>query len=228
MNSLQLKNCLWMLLISQTIYFFFHMASNHPSKASWVSCIKGWLHRVSSIKYVLLEIHIYSALLWQKEASDKSDISCKRAKCVCHLHWRQWNIIMSYLTYLLAGWVFMHKIWPERRAHWVKYENIHNSDLDGTSLAYFCESRAVYAVKAQTSLAPLSRFLGSHVTTAHAHQCCRFQSYAKTVPSRMKLTSKIYKAWTTYSWDPRQRTTWSRLVTSDFNSVLLSFRFAWK
>ena len=44
------------------------------------------------------------------------------------------------------------------------------------------------AVKAQTSLAPLSRFRGSHVTTAHAHQCCRFQSYAKTVPSRLILT----------------------------------------
>ena len=24
----------------------------------------------------------------------------------------------------------------------------------------------------------------SHVTTAHAHQCCIFQSYVKTVPSR--------------------------------------------
>ena len=46
----------------------------------------------------------------------------------------------------------------------------------------------VYAVKAQTSLAPLSRFRGSRITTAHAHQCCRFQSYAKTVQSRMKLT----------------------------------------
>ena len=28
----------------------------------------------------------YAAVLWQKEASDKSDISRKRAKCVCHLH----------------------------------------------------------------------------------------------------------------------------------------------
>ena len=28
----------------------------------------------------------YTALIWQKEASDKSDISRKRAKCVCHLH----------------------------------------------------------------------------------------------------------------------------------------------
>ena len=46
----------------------------------------------------------------------------------------------------------------------------------------------VYAVKTQTSLAPLSRFRGSCVTTTHAHQCCRFQSYAKTVPSQMKLT----------------------------------------
>ena len=55
-----------------------------------------------------------------------------------------------------------------------------------------------YAVKAQTSLAPLSRFRGSHVTTAHAHQCCRFQTYAKTVPSRLKLTSEIDKAWTTF------------------------------
>ena len=60
----------------------------------------------------------YAALLWQKEASDKKEISCKRAKCVCHFHWRQWNIMKSYLTYLLAGWVFMHKIWHGRRAHW--------------------------------------------------------------------------------------------------------------
>ena len=36
----------------------------------------------------------------------------------------------------------------------------------------------LYAVKAQTSLAPLSRFRGSRVTTAHAHQYCIFQSYA--------------------------------------------------
>ena len=74
-----------------------------------------------------------------------------------------------------------------------------------------------YAVKAQTSLAPLSRFRGSLVSTAYAHQCCRFQSYAKTVPSRMKLTKRE-----PHSWDPRQLTTWSRRVTSDFNSVFLS------
>ena len=81
-------------------------------------------------------------LIWQKEASDKSDISRKRAKCVCHLHWRQWNIMMSYLTYLLVGWVFLHEIWPGRRVHCVNYENINNSYLDGMSLASFCQSRA--------------------------------------------------------------------------------------
>ena len=40
-----------------------------------------------------------SALLWQKEACDKSDIFLKGDKCDCHFHWRQWNI-MSYLTYI--------------------------------------------------------------------------------------------------------------------------------
>ena len=54
-----------------------------------------------------------------------------------------------------------------------------------------CVCHWVYAVEAQTSLAPLSWFHGSRVTTAHAHQCCIFQSYAKTVPSRMKLTMKL-------------------------------------
>ena len=33
--------------------------------------------------------------------------------------------------------LFMHKIWPGRRAHWVKCENINNSDLDGMPLASF-------------------------------------------------------------------------------------------
>ena len=88
---------------------------------------------------------VHTALIWQKEASDKSDITRKRAKCVCHLHWRQWNIMMSYLTYLLIGWVFLHEIWPGRRAHYVNYENINNSNLDGMSLASFCQSRAAYS-----------------------------------------------------------------------------------
>ena len=96
----------------------------------------------SSRKLIFLNYQIWitwkivTALIWQKEASDKSDISCKRAKCVCHFHWRQWNIMMSYLTYLLVGWVFLHEIWPGRRAHYVNYKNINNSILDGMSLAH--------------------------------------------------------------------------------------------
>ena len=38
--------------------------------------------------------------------------------------------------------MFMHKIWPGRRAHWLKYENTNNSDFDCMSLASFCQSRA--------------------------------------------------------------------------------------
>ena len=37
----------------------------------------------------------------------------------------------------------------------------------------------LYAVKVQRSLAPLSRFRGSHITTAHEQQCCRFQSFCE-------------------------------------------------
>ena len=36
----------------------------------------------------------------------------------------------------------MHKIWPGRRAHWIKCENINNSDLDAMSLASFCQRKA--------------------------------------------------------------------------------------
>ena len=59
---------------------------------------------------IVLIIATSAALLWQKEASDKSDISCKRENCVCHFNWRQWGIMMSYLTYHLTGWVLIHTI----------------------------------------------------------------------------------------------------------------------
>ena len=91
----------------------------------------------------------------------------------------------------------------------VKSENSgkHNFTIDfaigkKTSGKSFMQYRD--AVKVQTSLAPLSWFPGSRVTTAHAHQCCRFQSYAKTVPSRMKLTMKLTMREPT--WDPWHRT----------------------
>ena len=51
-----------------------------------------------------------------------------------------------------------------------------------------------YAVEAQTLLAPLSWFHGSRVTTAHAHQCCIFQSYAKTTVAN-EIDYEIDYAW---------------------------------
>ena len=55
----------------------------------------------------------------------------------------------------------------------------------------------LYAVKAQTSLAPLSWFPGSRIPTAPVHQCCRFQSYAKSRKLHA-IPYDIYKAWTTF------------------------------
>ena len=59
---------------SKPVEIFIQPLSAHSS----VSEDKVWCP-VRALKY-------YSALIWQKEASDKSDISRKRAKCVCHLH----------------------------------------------------------------------------------------------------------------------------------------------
>ena len=55
----------------------------------------------------------------------------------------------------------------------------------------------LYAVKVQRSLAPLSRFRGSHILTAHEQHCCRFQNYANSVRSPMKFTLRE-----PHSWDP--------------------------
>ena len=76
------------------------------------------------------------------------------------------------------------------------------------------------AAPLEKTLAPLSLapFRGSRVTTAHAHQCCIFQSYAKTVPSRMKLTIKLTMREPAFMGS-MTTDTWSRRVTSDVNSV---------
>ena len=42
----------------------------------------------------------------------------------------------------------------------------------------------------------------------------------RRLPSRMKLTMN-WRCVNQHSWDPWQRTTWSRRVTSDFNSVFI-------
>ena len=76
----------------------------------------------------------------------------------------------------------------------------------------------LYAVKVQKSLAPLSRFRGSHIPSAHEQQCCRF--VMRTLCDRLWNLQAKFTLREPHSWDPRQRTTWSQVVTSDFNSVL--------
>ena len=93
----------------------------------------GWLPSVTfnvynsvcqhDISNLLKLLNMYSSLLpyfGKRKQVKKSDIPCKRAKCVCHLHWSQWNIMMYYLTYLLIRQlrqVFLDEIWPGRRVH---------------------------------------------------------------------------------------------------------------
>ena len=82
-----------------------------------------------------------------------------------------------------------------------------------------CSSqRWVYAVKVQRSLAPLSWFPGSRKPTAHVHQCCRFQSYAKSRRLHA-IANEIYIAWTTFLGSTTTATPTDH-VTFDFNSIL--------
>ena len=63
---------------------------------------------------------------------------------------------------------------------------------------------------------------GSRLTTVHARECCIFQSYVKTVPSRIKVTMKLTMR------EPASMTTdtWSRRVTFYSNSVLGTVKIA--
>ena len=62
----------------------------------------------------------------------------------------------------------------------------------GHGVTSYSNSVHVYAVKVQRSLAPLSWFPGSRKPTAHVHQCCRFQSYAKSRRLHA-IANEIYK-----------------------------------
>ena len=95
-----------------------------------------------------------------------------------------------------------------------KVPNIHP-----TKINLIWTHRFQYAVEASPNFTR-SIVMVSCVTIAHAHQCCIFQSYAKTVPSRMKLTMRETASMT--------MDTWSRRVTSDFNSAYLFNKNIWK
>ena len=122
--------------------------------------------------------------------------------CVSTIAPRNWHI--SHLWNSLGHWMFhclSKKAW-----------NLHPRN----GINFY----GLYAVKAQTSLAPLSWFPGSRIPTAHVHQCCRFQSYAKS----RRLHAVAHEI------DKRNLQTVNHIpgihdngppVTSDFNSVLL-------
>ena len=78
-------------------------------------------------------------------------------------------------------------------------------------------ARFIYGVKVQTSLAPLSWFPGSRVPTAHVHQCCRFQSYAKTAVAN-EIDNEIDEAWTNipgiHDNGPRDHGVWRLTLTA--------------
>ena len=57
---------------------------------------------------------------------------------------------------------------------------IHYIFIHHYSIYHSCTIEVYTLLKPKTSLAPLSQFCGSRFTTAHAHQCCIFQSYVKT------------------------------------------------
>ena len=77
-----------------------------------VLCPRAQLHQQTCgfERYLLSLEWACTALLCQKEATLENDISRRWAKCVCHVHWHECNIIMSWLKYLSAGWVFLLKI----------------------------------------------------------------------------------------------------------------------
>ena len=96
-----------------------------------------------------------------------------------------YNSIKYFLSYLKKLFIFQHlKHGSMRRGGGGGSNDVCHVTVTMTDYASLYQ----YAVKAHTSLAPLSRFRRSHITTAHEQQCCRFQSYAKTA-----IATEIYK-----------------------------------
>ena len=69
------------------------------------------------------------------------------------------------------------------------------SSILATAGGWILVCTSQYAVEAQTSLAPLSWFHGSRVTTARAHQCCIFQSYCEDCAVANEIDYEVDYAW---------------------------------
>jgi len=90
--------------------FILHIYSAHLvfNRILWTVLTLFWLS--TDDLHETWEALVHSAaLLWQKEANDESDISCKRAKCDWHLHWHQCNIMTPWLKSLTEGLVLLFK-----------------------------------------------------------------------------------------------------------------------
>ena len=120
---------------------------------------------------------------------------------------------MKYLNYFLLDIIF----WPSQsqsQSHIFQYLSHHRLFLPMNQ----------YAVKVQRSLAPLSRFRGSHIPSAHEQQCCRFQSYANSVRSPMKFTSRNWHCVNhipgIHDNGPRDHELWRRTLTAYKDTTL--------
>ena len=96
-----------------------YQAKSAESKAFWEYCGLMWTLQKLQIHqetiYCILVADYYTAVQWQKEATLENEISRKWAKCVCHVHWHQCNIIIFWLKYLSSGWVFLLQTWNGSR-----------------------------------------------------------------------------------------------------------------
>ena len=88
---------------------------------------------------------------------------------------------------------------------------------------------SVYAVKVQRSLAPLSRFRGSHILTAHEQECCRFQSYANSVrsPIYKRNLHCVNHIPGIHDNGPRDHELWRRTLTAYYGVYVAITGSAW-
>ena len=124
------------------------LACSDTSKLTFVQSelvlIESWWNEDSSVHIHVRISVIHSAIQWQKEATLGNYISRKWANCVLHVHWHQCNIIISWLRYLSAGWVFLLQTRNGIRIGLVQSKNITFSDLGDLSVASFCQNKAAF------------------------------------------------------------------------------------
>ena len=102
-------------------------------------------------------------------------------------HFRLFQTFLDFFSQMLSH-PFVWRVWQYVKRVDTLLCQCHILKFDDAYSLYKCE----YAVKVQRSLAPLSWFPGSRKPTAHVHQWCRFQSYAKSRRLHA-IANEIYK-----------------------------------